>query len=164
MSTNGNTTDEKSNGTSSMAAKSQFLSHLQTYPLLTSALTTLTSNPYASTPLSLTHRTIDTLTPYATPFLAPVAPYLTPYLTRLDVLASSGLDAFDARVPAAKKPTKELYEQSRELYEQTRELALKPYTLSREGGDFVYRTYEGEVKRADAKGVFGYGRAVVGTG
>ncbi|KFY32210.1 hypothetical protein V494_07881, partial [Pseudogymnoascus sp. VKM F-4513 (FW-928)] len=131
--------------------------HLQSYPLITSAVTTVTTSPYASTPLSLTHRTISTLSPYATPFINPVAPYVTPYLVRLDGLADSGLDAFDKRVPAAKKPTEE-------LYKETRELALKPYTLSREGGEYVLKTYEGEVKRADAKGVIGYGKAVVGTG
>ncbi|KFY93009.1 hypothetical protein V500_03963, partial [Pseudogymnoascus sp. VKM F-4518 (FW-2643)] len=166
MSTNGITADEKSNGSSteSVASKSQFLSHLTSYPLISSALTTLTSHPYASTPLSLTHRAVDTLTPYTTPFITPVAPYVTPYLVRLDTLADSGLSAFDARVPAAKKPTEELYEQTKELYAHTRELALKPYTLSREGGEYVLKTYEGEVKRADAKGVIGYGRAAVGTG
>lgn len=180
MSTNGITADEKSN--ESVASKSQFLSvrlisppsplliphtqeqntantpqHLQSYPLITSALTTLTSHPYASTPLSLTHRAVDTLTPYTTPFITPVAPYVTPYLVRLDGFADSGLSAFDARVPAAKRPTEELYKEAREL-------ALKPYTLSREGGEYVLKTYEGEVKRADAKGVIGYSRAVVGTG
>lgn len=60
-------------------------------------------------------------------------------------------------MPAAKKPTSE-------LYAETREFALKPYTLSREGGEYVLKTYEGEVKKQDAKGVFGYGKAVVGTG
>ena len=64
----------------------------------------------------------------------------------------------------AKKPTEELYEQTKEFYAHTRELALKPYTLSREGGEYVLKTYEGEVKRADAKGVLGYSRAAVGTG
>ncbi|OBT49577.1 hypothetical protein VE04_10020, partial [Pseudogymnoascus sp. 24MN13] len=105
MSTNGITTDEKSNGTTtnneSVVSKSQFLS--------------------------------------------------------LDGLADSGLDAFDKRVPAAKKETKELYDEAREL-------ALTPYTLSKEGSDFVWKTYEGEVKPEDAKGVIGYSRAVVGTG
>ncbi|OBT39455.1 hypothetical protein VE00_11023 [Pseudogymnoascus sp. WSF 3629] len=160
MSTNGITTDEKSNGTTnneSVVSKSQFLSHLQTYPLLTSFYTTLTTHPYATTPLSLTHRTIDTLTPYATPFVTPVAPYVTPYLVKLDSLADSGLSAFDARVPAAKKPTQELYDEARTV-------VLTPYTLSKEGSEFVWKTYEGEVKRADAKGVIGYSRAVVGTG
>lgn len=155
MSTNGITNGEKSD--ESVASKSQFLSHLQTYPLLTSTYTTLTTHPYASTPLSLTHRTIDTLTPYATPFITPVAPYVTPYLVKLDSLADSGLSAFDARVPAAKKPTEELYKEAKEL-------VLTPYTLSKEGGEYVWRTYEGEVKRGDAKGVVGYGKAVVGTG
>ncbi|KFX98190.1 hypothetical protein V490_02428, partial [Pseudogymnoascus sp. VKM F-3557] len=51
-----------------------------------------------------------------------------------------------------------------ELYAEGKEFALKPYTLSREGGEYVLKTYEGEVKRADAKGVFGYGKAAVGTG
>ncbi|OBT81045.1 hypothetical protein VE02_10324 [Pseudogymnoascus sp. 03VT05] len=160
MSTNGITADEKSNTTTnneSVASKSQFLSHLQTYPLLTSFYTTITTHPYTTTPLSLTHRTIDTLTPYATPFITPVAPYVTPYLVKLDGLADSGLSAFDARVPAAKKPTQELYDEAREL-------ALTPYTLSKEGSGYVWKTYEGEVKRAEGKGVFGYGRAVVGTG
>ncbi|KAL5347456.1 hypothetical protein ACLOAV_007768 [Pseudogymnoascus australis] len=81
MSTNGTTTaDKKPNGTSneSVASKSQFLSHLQTYPLLTSALTTLTSHPYAATPLSLTHRTLTTLTPYATPSSTPSRPTYPP--------------------------------------------------------------------------------------
>lgn len=163
MSTTTNATPNGNKPSPSIAEKSQFLSHLTSYPLISDTLTTITTHPYTRTPLHLTHRTLTSLAPYATPLLSPLTPYLTPYLARLDTLGSSALDALDARVPSAKKPT-------RELYTQTRDLALRPYELSREGSEHVRRAYDGEVKRNGGgegekkMGLVGFGKAVWGTG
>jgi len=82
---------------------------------------------------------------------------LAPVLSRADSFGDSTLNSIDTRVPAVKKPTGE-------LYDDTKGLVFLPLRKSVEGKEYVIRAYEGEVKKIRGEGYVTYGKAAIATG
>jgi len=139
--------------------KSAFLSHLISYPVVSDSLNTVKSSLLGQKSLDLTHASIERIQPFLSPFYGPyskITPYITPYLTKADSLGDSALNTLDTKVPAVKKPTGE-------LYDNTKSIAFFPLRKSFEGKEYVIKTYESEIKKVGGEGIVTYGKAAITT-
>lgn len=72
-------------------------------------------------------------------------------------MADSTLSTLDSKFPVVKKPTGELYDGARGV-------VFFPLRKGSEGKEYVFGTYQKEVKKVGGEGIVTYGKAALGTG
>jgi len=135
---------------------SAFLSHLYSYPVISDSISTFKSNPYGAKSLSLTNDTYDRLSKPLLPYLSKPYEYVSPYVKKADSIGDSTLSTIDSKFPVVKKPTGELYDEGKSF-------VFFPLRKGTEGKEYVFSTYQSEVKKAGGDGVVNYGKAAIAT-
>jgi len=151
---------QQSNMVNGEKHSSEFLNHLQSYPLVSTSIDTFKSYPIGSKSLHLANQG------YAT-FLAPILQtvfsiplyhnYVHPYVNYADNLASSTLDTIDTHFPLVK-------DEPQKIKETLFEYAHTPLKVAGETKEYVFKTYENEYKKCGGDGYVSGGKAVVTTG
>jgi len=136
---------------------SAFLSHLTSYPIISDSISTFKSNPYGQKSLDLTSQGYEKFAKPVLPYFSKPYEYVSPYVKRADSIGDSTLSTIDSKFPVVKKPTGELYGEAQSF-------ALFPFRKGIEGKDYVFTTYNTEVKKTGKEGLVSYGKAAVSTG
>lgn len=136
---------------------SAFLSHLYSYPVISDSISTFKSNPYGAKSLSLTNASYEKLGKPLLPYLSKPYEYVSPYVKKADSIGDNTLSTLDTKFPVVKKPTGELYDNGKSI-------VFFPLKKGGEGKDYVFSTYNSEVKKVGGDGVFVYGKAALATG
>lgn len=126
------------------------------YPLVSDGVHTFKTNEYGQKSIQLGDSAYKTFASSVFPWIAKPYEYVSPYVAQADTFGDKTLEKFDARFPAVKKPTNE-------LYNETKGLVLLPYTKAFEGKDHVFSVYSSEFKKNDQPGLVAYGKAAVTT-
>jgi len=135
---------------------SAFLSHLTSYPIISDSISTFKANPYGAKSLDITTSLSTRISSPFLPYLSKPYQYVSPYVAKADSLGDSTLSTFETKFPLVKKPTGELYSDGKSL-------VFFPLTKSNEGKEYVFKTYNSEVKKVGGQGVVSYGKAAVST-
>jgi hypothetical protein len=130
---------------------------LTSYPLISDSISTFKSNPYGAKSLDLTSAGYEKLTKPLLPYLSKPYEYVSPYVKKADSLGDSTLSTIDAKFPYVKKPTGELYEEGKSF-------VFFPLKKTTETKDYVFKTYNSEVKKVGGDSIVTYGKAAVATG
>jgi len=135
---------------------SAFFSHLISFPLISDSISTFKSNPYGAKSLDITTNITSTLSNKLAPILSTPFSYATPYLQKADSIGDSTLSTLESKFPVVKKPTGELYSEGKSF-------VFFPLKKGNEGKDYVFSTFNGEIKKNGDQGLVGYGKAAVST-
>lgn len=138
------------------SSSSAFLSHLISYPVISDSISTFKSNPYGAKSLDLTSTTYEKLGKPLLPYFSKPYQYVSPYVKKADSLGDSTLSTIDSKFPVVKKPTNELYSEGKSI-------VFFPLKKGSEGKDYVFKTYNSEVKNVGGDGLLTYGKAAIGT-
>ncbi|MDI1487536.1 MAG: hypothetical protein OHK93_006806 [Ramalina farinacea] len=132
---------------SSSNANSEFLSHLTSYPTISTSIDTYKSYPLGRRSIELSH---TSYTKFLSPLLSYTRPYqgyFAPYLSRADTLASSGLDKIDTRFPILTEPPSK-------IKDQILDLGYTPLRLASDGKTYVLDTYGAEYDKCGPQGSY----------
>jgi len=135
---------------------SAFLGHLFSYPLISDSITTFKENPYGQKSLNLADKGYTKFAKPVLPYFSKPYQYVSPYVAKVDSLGDSTLSKVDAHFPVIKKPTGELYDNATGI-------AFFPVRKGLEGKDYVFKTYNSEVKKVGGDGIVTLGKAAVTT-
>jgi len=136
---------------------SAFLSHLTSYPVISDSIKTFKSTPYGAKSLSLTSSGYEKIGKPLLPYLSTPYSFISPYVSAADSLGDSTLSTIDQKFPVVKKPTGELYDDAHSV-------VFFPLKKTSEGKEYVWKTYNTEVKKVGGEGLVTYGKAAVSTG
>lgn len=106
--------------------------------------------------LSLADQGYQTFAKPFLPYFSKPYQYVHPYVAKVDSIGDSTLSKVDAKFPAVKKPTGELYDNATGI-------AFFPLRKGLEGKDYVLKTYNSECKKAGGEGLVTMGKAAVAT-
>ncbi|KAF1816306.1 putative pathogenesis associated protein Cap20 [Eremomyces bilateralis CBS 781.70] len=122
---------------------SQFLSHLQSYPVVSDSFSTYKSHPWGAKSVDLASSTYEKSWPYLQgPFR-----YIAPYVSQIDQLADHGLTRVDSTFPQVKTPTDDI------------KAGVRGYV-----GYYLYATWGDEYqKTGEEKSLVHFAKAVVST-
>jgi len=137
-------------------ASSAFLSHLFSYPVISDSISTFKSNPYGAKSLDLTSAGYEKFGKPVLPYFSKPYEYVSPYVKKADSLGDSTLSTLDSKFPVVKKPTGELYSDGKSI-------VFFPLKKGSEGKDYIFGTYNSEVKKVGGEGIVSYGKAAVST-
>jgi len=136
---------------------SAFFSHLTSFPVISDSISTFKSNPYGAKSLDLTSAGYQKLGKPLLPYLSKPYEYVSPYVKKADSLGDSTLSTIESKFPVVNKPTGELYSEGKSF-------VFFPLKKGTEGKDYVFSTYNTEVKKVGGEGLVTYGKAAVSTG
>jgi hypothetical protein len=119
---------------------SKVLSHLQSYPVVSDALSLYTSNPYGAKSVNFSRALYQKLVAPLHPYLQTPYSYLSPYLSRADELGDSGLQKVDSTFPIVKEDTGK-------LKEKVQGVAFLPLHFAGQGKEYVLGTWKDEYKK-----------------
>jgi len=135
---------------------SAFLSHLTSFPVISDSISTFKSNPYGAKSLDLTSAGYEKLGKPLIPYFSKPYEYVSPYVKKADSIGDSTLSTLESKFPVVKKPTGELYSDGKSI-------VFFPLKKGSEGKDYVFSTYNNEVKNIGGDGLLTYGKAAIGT-
>jgi len=135
---------------------SAFLSHLISYPVIGDTISTFKQNPYGQKSIALADSGYSKFVAPTLPYLSKPYGYVSPYVAKADSLGEAGLSKVDATFPIVKKPTGELYDNATGI-------AFFPLKKGTEAKDYVFKTYNSEVKKVGGDGIITFGKAAVTT-
>lgn len=135
---------------------SAFFHHLLDYPVISDGVQTFKTNEYGQRSLALGDSVYQTIAAPILPWMAKPYQIVAPWVHKVDMLGDRGLDYLDDRVPAVKKPTAD-------LYNDTKGLVFLPLHKGLEGKDHVLETYSSELKKLEQGGLVAQGKAAVTT-
>lgn len=90
------------------------------------------------------------------PYLSKPYEYVSPYVKKADSIGDNTLSTLESKFPVVKKPTGELYSDGKSI-------VFFPLNKGLESKDFVFKTYDSEVKKVGGSSVVTYGKAAVST-
>jgi hypothetical protein len=131
--------------------------HLYSYPVISDSISTFKANPYGARSIELSSQGYEKLGKPLLPYLAKPYEYVSPYVKKADSLGDSTLSTIDSRFPVVKKPTGELYEEAHSI-------VFFPLKKTTEGKEYVFKTYNTEVKKVGGEGIVTYSKAAIATG
>lgn len=138
------------------APSSAFFSHLFSYPVISDSISTFKSNPYGAKSLDLTSAGYEKIGKPLIPYLSKPYEYVSPYVKKADSIGDNTLSTLESKFPVVKKPTGELYSDGKSF-------VFFPLKKGTEGKDYVFSTYNTEVKKVGGEGIVTYGKAAVST-
>lgn len=134
------TTQTMTNGTSSPSNKptsSKFLSHLQSYPVVSSSVSTFQNHPYGKKSLELADSAYTKYGKAVEPYLEKPYGYAKPYVAKADELGDKGLTSVEERFPIVREETGSIVEKGRGW-------VWWPLELAGKGKNYVMGTWNGE--------------------
>lgn len=126
------------NGTS---PSSKFLSHLNSYPVVSDGVETFKSNPYGKKSLDLADSAYQKLGKPIEPYLETPYSYAKPYVTKADELADSGLGHVESRFPIVKEDTNTIIDTGKSI-------VWYPFKLAEDGKSYVMSTWQGKQRHS----------------
>lgn len=141
--TTNDTMSESTPLTNGTSPSSKFLSHLNSYPVVSDGVETFKSNPYGKKSLDLADSAYQKLGKPIEPYLETPYSYAKPYVAKADELASSGLDHVETRFPIVKEETNTIIDTGKSI-------VWYPFKLAGNGRDYVMGTYQGELHRLNS--------------
>ena len=138
--TNTTTTTTMTNGDSSPKTSAKFLSHLQSYPVVSDSVTTFQNHPYGKKSLEIADGVYTKYGKAVEPYLEKPYGYAKPYVAKADELADTGLSRVDERFPIVKEETGSLVEKGKGV-------VWWPFSVAGQGRDYVMNTWNGESGR-----------------
>jgi len=137
------------------------LSHLTSYPVISTSISTFSSHPYGAKSLELVQSAYSSfntsLYPRIQPYLVTPYSYVKPYLAKADTFGDSTLSNIDARFPIIKS-------EPSTIQEKLQTTANYPFALAGQGKDYVMTTWSDEYGKTEGKdGVIKATKAVIGT-
>ncbi|KAL2889022.1 Perilipin MPL1-like protein [Ceratocystis lukuohia] len=135
--------------------------HLLDYPIVKDSVDTVTTSPYTKNTyvqksIALGDSAYKTFAVPVLGYISKPYQYVQPYVKKADSIGDETLSKVDARFPAFKKPTSELYAEARST-------VLMPYQKTVEGRNHILSTYNAERKKLGTDGLVAYTKALVGT-
>jgi len=138
------------------APSSAFLAQFTSYPVVSDSISAFKSNPLGAKSLSLSEQGYNALAKPVLPYLAKPYQYVSPYVAKADSLGASTLSKIDTTFPVVKKPTGEIYDNAKGY-------AFFPVAKVTEGKDYIFKTFNSEVKKVGGEGLITKGKAAVTT-
>jgi len=132
------------------------LSHIVSYPVVSDSISTFKSYPIGQKSIDIGTTAFDKLAKPVLPYFAKPYQYVSPYVAKADSLGDSALKKVDETFPVVTKPTGELYDNATGV-------AFFPLRKGLEGKDYVFKTYNSEVKKVGGDGIVTLGKAAVTT-
>ncbi|KAI1206179.1 uncharacterized protein F4807DRAFT_440165 [Annulohypoxylon truncatum] len=133
------------------------LSHITGYPVISDGIAYFKGNPYGQKSIELSDSAYKTFAKPVIPYLSKPYQYVSPYIKKADVIGDDTLSKIDARLPALKKPTHELWTDGKNFF-------LFPVRKGYETKDHVFDVYSSEYKKVGGEGLVTSGKALVSTG
>lgn len=130
--------------------------HLTSYPVVSDSIKTFKSNPYGAKSVELSNHAYVSISKPLAPYLSKPYEYMSPYVVRADSLGDAALSKVDERAPFVKKPTSELIDNGKGVM-------FFPLKKGGEAKEYVFKTYNSEVKKVGGEGIVTYGKAAVTT-
>lgn len=142
-------------------SKSQFLSHLKSYPIVSDGVDTVKSNQYGAKSIEIADAAYSKVGKPLEPHLRGPYSYAKPYVEKADHLADQALTSIDNRFPIVKQDTNT-------IFDNVKSIAFWPFSVANSSKDYVLRTWEDEynktVKRnGRGPGVWTFGLSVIST-
>jgi len=133
---------------------SSFLSHVQSYPMVSDAISTFKSNPYGAKSIDLTNASYAKFVKPAFPYLQTPASYAKPYIAKADQIGDSLLSKVDEKIPVVKSETSE-------VKSKIFDVAGWPMAKVGESKDYLLSKYTDEYKKCGGDGIVAGGKAVI---
>ncbi|KAG8623065.1 hypothetical protein KVT40_008041 [Elsinoe batatas] len=142
-------------------SKSQFLSHLKSYPIVSDGIDTVKSNQYGAKSIEIADAAYTKIGKPIEPHLRVPYSYAKPYVEKADSLADNVLNSVDNRFPIVKEDTNTIVGTAKGY-------AFWPVQLAFDGKDYVLSTWQDEynktVKRnGRGPGIWSFGLSVIST-
>ncbi|MCJ1446412.1 MAG: hypothetical protein MMC23_006917 [Stictis urceolatum] len=136
---------------------SQFLSHLNSHPIVSDSVSTFKSNKLGSLTINYADKTYATFVSPLLPYAATPYSLVSPYVSKADDLAAKGLDKVDATFPLITKDTSTIKGTAFSVvaFPQKKAFELK---------DHIFGTWGSEYKKCGGNGVVAGGKAIITTG
>jgi len=134
--------------------ESHFISHITSYPLVSSAIDTVSSNPYGQRGIDMTNSAYSAFVKPTLPYFQTPYAYTKPYIAKADQIGDNVLSKVDERVPMLKKETSELQQSASDL-------AHWPLKKVGETNNWVRKTYGDEYKKCGGDGYVAGGKAMI---
>jgi len=132
------------------------LQHITGYPIIHDALEVYKSNPYGKRSIELGDSAYKTFAKPILPIFSKPYQYVSPYVKKADHLGAGILNKVDQRLPALKKPSKEIYANGKQL-------VFFPVIKGKETSDHLFSVYNSEYKNVGGYGVVTHGKALIST-
>ena len=116
---------------------SKFLSHLNSYPVVSDGVETFKSNSYGRKSLELADSAYARFGKPVEPYLETPINYAKPYVAKADELADSGLGHVESRFPIVKENTNTIVDKSKSVI-------YWPFQVANDGKDYVVNTWTGK--------------------
>jgi len=136
--TNGNMSQPMTNGDST--TQSKFLSHLNSYPVVSDSVETFKSNPYGRKSLDLANDTYQRFGKPVEPYLETPYSYAKPYVAKADELADSGLGRVETHFPIVKQDTNTIVDKGKSI-------VWFPFKLADDGKTYLVNTWQDEYNK-----------------
>ncbi|KAL9627196.1 MAG: hypothetical protein Q9204_006740 [Flavoplaca sp. TL-2023a] len=153
----GTTTEPKINGD---VPSSKFVDRLTSFPVVSTGLDVVKSNPMTATPLAVAKRTsllvAAPMAPLASLSYFVLEPLIEPIMKRLDTVAHDSLSRLESTWPVIK-------EQPENIKAEAKYLAFLPLTKGKERRDYVASTYSAEYSSCGKGGIITTGSALICT-
>ncbi|KAF2158048.1 hypothetical protein K461DRAFT_290304 [Myriangium duriaei CBS 260.36] len=142
-------------------AKSQFLSHLTSYPVVSDGIEQFKANPLGAKSIEIVDATYTRVGKPLEPHLRTPYSYAKPYVNKADSLADQALNSVDNRFPIVKEDTNT-------IFDTVKGLVFWPFKVAGNGKDYVLNTWSDEYNKtakrnARRSGPVTFGLAVVST-
>lgn len=122
------------------AASSKFLSHLNSYPVVSDGVETFKSNPYGKKSIDLADSAYQRFGKPVEPYLETPYSYAKPYVAKADELASSGLGKVETHFPIVKQDTTTIVDKGKSI-------VWYPFKLADDGKTYLVQTWQDEYKK-----------------
>lgn len=142
-------------------AKSQFLSHLTSYPVVSDGIEHFKATPLGAKSIEIVDATYTRVGKPLEPHLRTPYSYAKPYVNKADSLADQALNSVDNRFPIVKEDTNT-------IYDTVKGYVFWPFQIAGSGRDYVLNTWSEEYNKTAKRnnrgtGVITLGMAVVST-
>ncbi|PSK56867.1 hypothetical protein B9Z65_6491 [Elsinoe australis] len=120
--------------------KSQFLSHLTSYPIVSDGIDTVKSNQYGAKSIEIADAAYTKVGKPLEPHLRRPYSYAKPYVQRVDRLADQGLTTVEDHFPIVKEDTNT-------IFDSIKGLAFWPFAVANNTKDYVLQTWSDEYNK-----------------
>ncbi|KAI2467820.1 hypothetical protein F4781DRAFT_298567 [Annulohypoxylon bovei var. microspora] len=133
------------------------LSHITGYPIVGDGIAYFKGSPYGQKSIELGDSAYKAFAKPVIPYLSKPYQYVSPYIKKADVIGDDTLTKIDARLPALKKPTHELWTDGKNF-------VFFPVRKGYETKNHVFDVYSTEYKKVGGDGLVTSSKALVSTG
>ncbi|GAM86592.1 hypothetical protein ANO11243_046060 [Dothideomycetidae sp. 11243] len=142
-------------------SKSQFLSHLTSYPVVSDGIETFKANALGAKSIEIVDATYTRVGKPLEPHLRTPYSYAKPYVNKADSLADQALNSVDSHFPIVKEDTNT-------IFGSIKGFVFWPFKVAGDGKEYVFSTWSDEYEKTAKRnnrgnGPVTFGMAVVST-